>query len=115
MIAEAILSAVLSAAALIPSAPAKCPPPEGYPTSGPLPRYVVSATVDACDICPGCGCGAVCDDWGFEYYYQGYPDLYDGQRVTLIYNDSGTPDDLADDVLEDILYSCPPGSPCHDD
>ena len=109
MFIQAILSAILAAALV----PAKCPPPEDYPKPGPLHRYVVAATVHDSD--PNDAAGAVCDDWGFEYYYQDMPDLYDGQRVTLIYNDSGTPDDLADDILEDILYSCPPGSPCHDD
>ena len=59
--------------------------------------------------------GAVRDAWGFEWYYYDEPDLYDGQRVTLIYGDSGTPDDLADDVLVDILAACPADSPCHED
>ena len=59
--------------------------------------------------------GAVRDAWGFEWYYCDEPDLYDGQRVTLIYDDGGTPDDLADDVLVDILAACPADSPCHED
>ena len=51
----------------------------------------------------------------FEWYYYDEPDLYDGQRVTLIYDDGGTPDDLADDVLVDILAACPADSHCHED
>ena len=114
MFAETILSAALATVtALTPSAPTKCPPPEDYPTAGPLGRYVVAATVY--DLEQADGMGAVCDDWGFEWYYQDEPDLYDGQRVVLIIDDNDTPDDLADDVLEDILYSCPAGSPCHED
>ena len=109
MFAEAILSAILAAML----GPSKCTPPEGYPQPGPLHRYVVAATVYDSD--PHDAAGAVCDDWGFEWYYQDEPCLYDGQRVTLICYDNETPDDLTDDVLEDILYSCPPDSPCHDD
>ena len=113
MFAEAILSAALAAVTALTPTPTKCPPPEGYPTAGPLGRYVVAAVVD--DPVHEDAAGAVCDAWGFEWYYCDEPDLYDGQRVTLIYDDMGTPDDLADDVLVDILAACPAGSPCHED
>ena len=112
MFAETILSAVLAAAAALTPA-TKCPPPEGYPTAGPFGLYVVGAAVD--DPVHEDAAGAVRDAWGFEWYYYDEPDLYDGQRVTLIVDGMGTPDDLADDVLYDILYSCPPDSPCHED
>ena len=105
MFAEAILSVALAAVTALTPAPTKCPPPEGYPTAGPLGRYVVAATVY--DLEQADGMGAVCDDWGFEWYYQDEPDLYDGQRVVLIVDDNDTPDDL--------LYSCLAGSPCHED
>lgn len=112
MFAETILSAVLAAAAALTPA-TKCPPPEGYPTAGPLGRYVVAAVVDDKDQADGMG--AVIDAWGFEWYYSDRPDLHDGQRVTVIYDDMDTPDDLADDVIVDILAACPADSACHED
>ena len=75
--------------------------------------YVVSAVVD--DVDQADGMGAVTDDWGFEWYYTDRPDLYDGQRVTIVYDCMGTPDDLKDDEIVDIFGACPEGSPCHED
>lgn len=91
----------------------KVMPPSDYPKPGPLGRYVVSAVVD--DVDQADGMGAVTDDWGFEWYYEGRPDLYDGQRVTVVYDAMETPDDLADDEIVDIFGACPEGSPCHED
>lgn len=91
----------------------KVTPPSDYPKPGPLGRYVVSAVVD--DVDQADGMGAVTDDWGFEWYYTDRPDLYDGQRVTVVYDANDTPDDLADDFLVDIFGACPEDSPCHED
>lgn len=49
------------------------------------------------------------DDW---FYYCAASDsiaqdLHIGERVTLVINGNGTPEDLADDFAEDVLY-------CHD-
>jgi hypothetical protein len=38
-----------------------------------------------------------------EWYLYGYS-LSVGQPVTLICNDNGTPDDLSDDYIEDVLF-----------
>lgn len=111
-IATAVVSAVLAAIEAMTPAN-KVTPPSDYPKPGPLGRYVVSATVD--DVDQTDGMGAVTDDWGFEWYYEGRPDLYDGQRVTVVYDAMGTPDDLRDDVIVDIFGACPEGSPCHED
>ena len=79
-IATAVASVVLAAIeAFTPYE--KCTPPSDYPKPGPLGRYVVSAVVD--DVDQADGMGAVIDAWGFEWYYEGRPDLYDGQRVSL--------------------------------
>lgn len=46
------------------------------------------------------------DDW-FYYCAETDPiahDLHVGQRVTLVINGNGTPDDLTDDYPEDVLY-----------
>ena len=111
-IATAVASVVLAAIeALTPCE--KVVPPEDYPKPGPLGRYVVSATVY--DNEQADGMGAVLDDWGYEFYYEGRPDLHDGQRVTVVYDCQGTPDDLADDTIVDIFGACPEGSPCHED
>lgn len=91
----------------------KCTPPADYPKPGPLGRYVVSATVY--DNEQSDGMGAVLDDWGFEWHYEDRPDLYDGQRVTVVYDAKGTSDDLKDDEIIDIFGACPEDSPCHED
>lgn len=111
-IATAVLSAVMAAIESITPAN-KCTPPSDYPKPGPLGRYVVSAVVD--DNEQGDGMGAVTDDWGFEWYYTNRPDLYDGQRVTVVYDAMETPDDLADDEIIAIFGACPEGSPCRED
>lgn len=111
-VATAVASVVLAAIeALTPCE--KVTPPIDYPQPGPLGRYVVSATVY--DNEQADGMGAVLDDWGFEWYYTDRPDLYDGQRVTVVYDAMGTPDDLKDDVIVDIFGACPEDSPCHED
>ena len=91
----------------------KVTPPVDYPKPGLLGTYVVSATVD--DNEQSDGMGAVIDAWGFEWYYTNRPDLYDGQRVTVVYDCMGTPDDLKDDEIVDIFGACPENSPCHED
>lgn len=91
----------------------KVTPPANYPMPGLLGTYVVSATVNDTDQADGMG--AVTDSWGFEWYYSERPDLHDGQKVTVVYNANGTPDDLADDFLVDIFGACPKDSPCHED
>lgn len=91
----------------------KTVPPADYPKPGLLGTYVVSATVD--DNEQNDGMGAVIDAWGFEWYYTDRPDLHDGQKVTVVYNANGTPDDLKDDEIVDIFGACPEDSPCHDD
>ena len=111
-IATAVVSAVLAAIEAMTPAN-KVTPPSDYPKPGPLGRYVVSAVVD--DIDQADGMGAVIDAWGYEWYYQNHPNLYDGQKVTVVYDCQGTPDDLADDEIVDIFGACPEDSPCHED
>lgn len=91
----------------------KVTPPSDYPKPGLLGTYVVSATVD--DNEQSDGMGAVIDAWGYEWYYTDRPDLYDGQKVTVVYNANGTPDDLKDDFIVDIFGACPEDSLCHED
>lgn len=51
--------------------------------------------------------GAIIDDMGYEWYYDDRPDLYEGERVLVVFHDNGTPENLCDDV---IIYIIPAGN-----
>jgi hypothetical protein len=95
----------LSAALLAPAASAACP----Y-TVGPLGRYIVPAEVQgmtatddgAVEVwCSDLGDG---DDWYFIADAETELRIFD--RVQLVIDAHGTPEDFSDDTVEDVFFSC---------
>lgn len=105
-----ILTAAALAAALLSSAPraaAACP----Y-TVGPLGRYIapaivkgMTATDDGNAVEVWCTDALDGDDWYF--LVDGETDLRIFDRIDLVVDANGTPDDFSDDKVIDALY-------CHD-
>lgn len=104
-----ILTAAALAAALLSSAPraaAACP----Y-TVGPLGRYIAPAIVQGMtainenQIEVWCSDALDDDDWYF--LVDGETDLRIFDRIDLVVDANGTPDDFSDDKVIDALY-------CHD-
>lgn len=104
-----ILTAAALAAALLSSAPraaAACP----Y-TVGPLGRYIAPAIVQGMtatnenQIEVWCSDALDGDDWYFLVDNETYLRIFD--RVQLVVDANGTPDDFSDDKVIDALY-------CHD-
>lgn len=104
-----ILTAAALAAALLSSAPravAACP----Y-TVGPLGRYIAPAIVQGMtatnenQIEVWCSDALDGDDWYF--LVDGETDLRIFDRIDLVVDANGTPDDFSDDKVIDALY-------CHD-
>ena len=104
-----ILTAAALAAALLSSAPraaAACP----Y-TVGPLGRYIAPAIVQGMtatnknQIEVWCSDALDGDDWYF--LVDGETDLQIFDRIDLVVDANGTPDDFSDDKVIDALY-------CHD-
>ena len=103
-----ILTAAALAAALLSSAPraaAACP----YKV-GPLGRYIAPAIVQGMtatnenQIEVWCSDALDGDDWYFLVDTE--TDLRIFDRVQLVVNASGTPDDFSDDTVEDVFWSC---------
>ena len=106
--AKKITTAAALAAALLagtaPKAAAQCP----Y-TVGPLGRYIAPAEVrglyaygDRVQVwCSDLKDG---DDWYF--LVDAETDLRIFDRVQLVVNANGTPDDFSDDTVEDAFWSC---------
>ena len=100
--AAALVAAMLAGAA--PKAAAQCP----Y-TVGPLGRYIVPAQVqgmtadgDGVQVwCSDLGDG---DDWFFTV--DADTDLHIFDRVQLVIDANGTPDDFSDDRVIDAFWSC---------
>lgn len=95
----------LSAVLLAPVASAVCP----Y-TVGPLGRYIVPAEVQgmtatddgAVEVwCSDLGDG---DDWYFIADAETELRIFD--RVQLVIDAHGTPEDFSDDTVEDVFFSC---------
>lgn len=107
-LAKKITTAAALAAALLagtaPKAAAQCP----Y-TVGPLGRYIAPAEVrglyaygDRVQVwCSDLKDG---DDWYF--LVDSETDLRIFDRVQLVVNANGTPDDFSDDTVEDAFWSC---------
>ena len=103
-----IITAAALAAAMLAGAPhaaAKCP----Y-TVGPLGRYIAPAivqgmTADGDNVQVWCSDALDGDDWFF--IVDAKTDLRIFDRVALVIDASGTPDNFADDKAIDALY-------CHD-
>ena len=108
-LAKKITTAAALAAALLagtaPKAAAQCP----Y-TVGPLGRYIAPAIVQgmtatddgAVEVwCSDLGDG---DDWYFIADAETELQIFD--RVQLVIDAHGTPDDFADDTVEDVFFSC---------
>ena len=99
-------AAALVAALLAGTAPkaAACP----Y-TVGPLGRYIVPAQVLGM-YADGDGVQVWCTDLGdgCDWYFlvDAETDLHIFDRVQLVVNANGTPDDFSDDTVEDAFWSC---------
>ena len=103
-IATAAAALALAAGLLVPTAAAACP----Y-TVGPLGRYIVPAevqglTADGDRVQVWCSDALDGDDWFF--LVDAETDLRIFDRVQLVVNASGTPDDFSDDTVEDVFWSC---------
>ena len=103
-ITTAAAALALSAGLLVPTASAACP----Y-TVGPLGRYIVPAEVLGM-YADGDGVQVWCsdlndgDDWYFLVDAETDLRIYD--RVQLVVNANGTPDDFSDDTVEDAFFGC---------
>lgn len=101
--AAALVAAMLAGTA--PKAAAQCP----Y-TVGPLGRYIASAIVQGMTATDDGAVEVWCtdaldgDDWYFVVDAE--TDLYIFDRVQLVVNANGTPDDFSDDTVEDAFWSC---------
>ena len=103
-IATAAAALALAAGLLVPTAAAACP----Y-TVGPLGRYIVPAevqglTADGDRVQVWCSDALDGDDWYF--LVDAETDLRIFDRVQLVVNANGTPDDFSDDTVEDSFWSC---------
>lgn len=101
--AAALVAAMLAGTA--PKAAAQCP----Y-TPGPLGRYIAPAIVQGMTAADGGAVEVWCtdaldgDDWFFVVDAE--TDLRIFDRVQLVVNANGTPDDFSDDTVEDAFWSC---------
>lgn len=101
--AAALVAAMLAGTA--PKAAAQCP----Y-TVGPLGRYIAPAIVQGMTATDDGAVEVWCtdaldgDDWYFVVDAE--TDLYIFDRVQLVVNANGTPDDFSDDTVEDAFWSC---------
>lgn len=102
--AAALVAALLAGTA--PKAAAQCP----Y-TVGPLGRYIVPAEVQGLTATDDGAVEVWCSDLkdGDDWYFlvDAETDLHIFDRVQLVVEDNGTPDNFADDKVIDALY-------CHD-
>ena len=102
-IATAAAALALAAGLLVPTAAAACP----Y-TVGPLGRYIAPAIVqgmtatDENQIEVWCSDALDGDDWFFTVDEKTDLRIYD--RVQLVVDANGTPDNFADDRVVDALY-----------
>lgn len=103
-ITTAAAALALSAGLLVPTASAACP----Y-TVGPLGRYIVPAEVQGM-YADGDGVQVWCSDLndGDDWYFtvDAATDLRIYDRVQLVVNANGTPDDFSDDTVEDAFFGC---------
>ncbi len=101
--AAALVAAMLAGTA--PKGAAQCP----Y-TPGPLGRYIAPAIVQGMTATDNGAVEVWCidaldgDDWYF--LVDAETDLHIFDRVQLVVNANGTPDDFADDSVEDAFWSC---------
>lgn len=101
--AAALVAAMLAGTA--PKAAAQCP----Y-TPGPLGRYIAPAIVQGMTAADDGAVEVWCtdaldgDDWFFVVDAE--TDLRIFDRVQLVVNANGTPDDFADDTVEDAFFGC---------
>jgi hypothetical protein len=100
-------AAALAAALLAGTAPkaAACP----Y-TIGPLGRYIAPAIVQGLTATDDGAVEVWCTDAldGDDWYFlvDAETDLHIFDRVQLVVNANGTPDDFSDDTVEDAFWSC---------
>ena len=101
--AAALVAAMLAGTA--PKGAAQCP----Y-TPGPLGRYIAPAIVQGMTATDNGAVEVWCidaldgDDWFF--LVDAETDLHIFDRVQLVVNANGTPDDFSDDTVEDVFWSC---------
>lgn len=101
--AAALVAAMLAGTA--PKAAAQCP----Y-TVGPLGRYIAPAIVQGMTATDDGAVEVWCSDLndGDDWYFlvDAETDLHIFDRVQLVVNANGTPDDFSDDTVEDAFWSC---------
>lgn len=101
--AAALVAAMLAGTA--PKAAAQCP----YAV-GPLGRYIAPAIVQGMTATDDGAVEVWCtdaldgDDWYFVVDAE--TDLHIFDRVQLVVDANGTPDDFSDDTVEDAFWSC---------
>ena len=104
-IATAAAALALAAGLLAPTASAACP----Y-TVGPLGRYIVPAEVQGMTATDDGAVEVWCSDLkdGDDWYFlvDAETDLRIFDRVQLVVNANGTPDNFSDDTVEDVFWSC---------
>ena len=104
-IATAAAALALAAGLLAPTAAAACP----Y-TVGPLGRYIAPAIVQGMTATDDGAVEVWCtdaldgDDWFFTVDAKTDLRIYD--RVQLVVDANGTPDNFADDTVEDAFWCC---------
>lgn len=104
-ITTAAAALALAAGLLAPTAAAACP----Y-TVGPLGRYIAPAIVQGMTAADDGAVEVWCtdaldgDDWYFLVDAETDLQIYD--RVQLVVNANGTPDDFSDDTVEDAFFGC---------
>lgn len=69
---------------------------------GPFGYYILSATVEE-----SYEHNTVwfVDEFGEDWFFNGFCPVNQGDHVTLIINSNGTPNDFSDDYIEDVLFS----------
>lgn len=101
--AAALVAAMLAGTA--PKVAAQCP----Y-TPGPLGRYIAPAIVQGMTAADGGAVEVWCTDAldGDDWYFlvDAETDLRIYNRVQLVVDANGTPDDFSDDTVEDAFWSC---------
>lgn len=86
-----------------------CPIPANAVTPGLHGRYVLGGIVTKIKYENGKRLVHIVDDNGEEWVVSDY-EVEFGRRVTMIMQSNGTPDDITDDIVEDVMWNCCEGN-----
>lgn len=81
------------------------PTPAEAVTPGLNGRYILGGTVTKIEYENGERLIYIVDDNGEEWVVSDYQ-VEVGKRVTMVMQSNGTPDDITDDVAEDVMWNC---------